>query len=103
MPIILKEGGILQFVSNVEGARMIASRVLTATEYFDRILDIQSTALLVQLSIREIKQAIKFCHPIQGVTFPNPLFINENGHLFFDGQEIKKFLSSVRTGSVNSD
>lgn len=39
-----------------------------------------------------VTNAYRFKSEIKGALLPEPIFINDRGHLFFDGNSIKKLL-----------
>ena len=77
--------------SGVAGGKM-GGRSVRAKDFFDTILDVQVTAALLKCSITALKEAVRYGRQINGKNIPAPVQINDRGHMFFDGREIKTFL-----------
>lgn len=75
----------------VAGGKM-GGRSARAKDFFDTILDVQVTATLLKCSITELKEAVRFGRQINGKDIPAPVQINDRGHMFFDGRDIKKII-----------
>lgn len=73
-------------------AGAIGGRVTTAKSFWDRSLNLSEVAALLSVTVSEIKNSYRFKSEIKGALLPEPIFINDRGHLFFDGNSIKKLL-----------
>lgn len=77
--------------NGVAGGKM-GGRSARAKDFFDTILDVQMTAALLKCSVTTLKEAVRYGRQINGKDIPVPAQINDRGHMFFDGREIKTFL-----------
>lgn len=77
--------------NGVAGGKM-GGRAARAKDFFDTILDVQMVAALLQCSVTTLKEAVRYGRQINGKDIPAPTQINNRGHMFFDGREIRIFL-----------
>lgn len=75
---------------------LMGGRATTAKDYFDRILTIEETALLLRVSISNLKMAVQDGTPIRGTMLPKPAGYSEAGKMYFDGKDIKKMLDQMK-------
>lgn len=75
----------------VAGGKM-GGRSARAKDFFDTIIDVQVTATLLKCSVTALKDAVRYGRQINGKDIPAPAQINDRGHMFFDGRDIKTFL-----------
>jgi len=67
-------------------------RAAKAKDFFDQDIDVHTAAVLLKCSVTALKDAARHGKQINGKTIPAPTLVNERGHMFFDGQEIKKII-----------
>lgn len=69
----------------------VAARATHAKSYWDQLLPMEDVALLLQMRVTVIKQAICDDSLIYGLPAPTPA-LNENDKMFFNGRDIEKLV-----------
>jgi hypothetical protein len=79
--------------SRVTTGRAVGASMTNAKDFYDTMLNIKVVAALLKCPVSELKRAALSGGLVNGKSIPAPAMMDDKGHMFFHGQDIKRFLA----------